>query len=139
MASQVFQTLDLIRHIYSFGDPDHRQQMIEICKELRHENVSRYGKELLSSIPKYYYEHSTKDAHSEFMLESLKQFFRCGRCQCCSRHAHRKPTMIRDPPYGYLCLEREERHVPEDKHLEPCDCSCRKIMRCLIHEFAREL
>ena len=135
MAGQVFQTLDLIRHIYSFGDPVHRQQMRIICEGLRHEDPSKFGKELLTRVPYYYFQRSNKDETSEEILKELVWFFILNRCRCCSRHSHHKPTIIPDPPYGLMFLEGEETSVPEDKFVGDCNCRCRRMMRYGIDHF----
>jgi hypothetical protein len=130
---QVFASEDLKRHIFSFGYPGHRNHMNALCKEVRHETVSRYGKELLTSVPRYYFQCLGK---REDILNDLLLFFRCNRCQCCSRHCHRKPAIIIDHPHGFMFLEGEEKRVPEDKFVDLCDCYCRRNMRRMVQDYS---
>jgi hypothetical protein len=132
---KVFATEDLKRHIYSFGYSGHRQQMRFVCDQLKRNEPSRYGKELLTRVPYYYFQASKKDATSKEILNELVWFFQLNRCRCCSRHSHHKPSIILDPPYGYLFLEGEEKSVPEDKFVGDCNCRCRRMMRCGIDHF----
>jgi hypothetical protein len=140
-AVAVFASEDLIRHIYSFGSPDHRQHMRILGKEIRHETVSRYGKELLTRVPYLYFKRSAQKFREEEVLKELKWFYRLNRCMCCSRHTHRKPSIIHDGK-GFMYLGPDLlNEVPEQKDLRDCQCRCRQNMRLLLHHFhsVREL
>jgi len=153
---KVFENDDLKRHVYSFGSAEHREHMLLVCEQLKGNEPSRYGKELLTRVPYHYFQSSKKDDTSEEILKELMWFFVLNRCRCCSRHSHHKPSIIPDPPYGgargllgarwaliesssegrgLLFLEGEEGSVPEDKFVGDCTCRCRRIMRCAIDHF----
>lgn len=132
---KVFENDDLKRHVYSFGSAEHRERMRVVCEQLKGNEPSRYGKELLTRVPYQYFQSSKQDDTSEEILKELTWFFVLNRCRCCSRHSHHKPTIISDPPHGLLFLEGEEGSVPEDKFVGDCTCGCRRIMRCAIDHF----
>lgn len=130
----VFASEDLRRHIFSFGSPNHREQMQVLGQEIRRETGSRYGKELLTLVPYIYFKGSEQTIRNEVVLKELLWFYQLNRCMCCSRHSHRKPAIIPDGQ-GYMYLGPELREVPEDKDLHNCDCCCRRNMRILLHHF----
>ena len=112
MAKQVFENMDILRHIYGFGDSTHRARWKEVLEEERP----------VSSIPTNYL--------PEFQAR-FKLFDRLVRCRCCSRHSHRKPWMkVEDNLLAYFmnCGPR----VPEDKDLDDCRCACRRQARQLL-------
>jgi len=131
---KVFENEDIKRHVYSFGSVEHRKLMHAVCEQVKHNEPSRYGKELLTRVPYHYFQSSKQDATSEEILKELTWFFVLSRCRCCSHHSHHKPTIIPDHA-GLLFLEGEEGCVPEDKFLGDCTCRCRRIMRCAIDHF----
>ena len=116
MAKQVFETPDLLRWIYGFGDATHRARMAEV-----------YAEEAVSPIQDY------PDFQERFNL-----FYRLVRCRCCSRHSHRKPWMkVRD---GILfCYKDYGPRIPEDKNMHDCRCACRKQARQLLRHIQREV
>lgn len=123
MARKVFQNEDLIRQIYSYGDSDHRVQMWYILQQSK--DV------ILTHVPATY-PYSREDA---YLKDSLIEFFRLRRCNCCSRHSHNKPKLL----FGYtpgcrdedvwLLFDHRTNYVPECKDLGDCDCECRHTMR----------
>jgi len=123
MARKVFQNEDLIRQIYSYGDSDHRVQMWYILQQSK--DV------ILTHVPATY-PYSRDDA---YLKDSLMEFFRLRRCNCCSRHSHNKPKIL----FGYtpgcrdedvwLLFDHRTKYVPECKDLGDCDCECRHTMR----------
>ncbi len=131
MARKVFQNGDLLRHIYSYGDPEHRDLMWW---------VNRQYKEVLLSGVVISYPYCREDYRKiEYMTmkETLTLFFKLRRCNCCSRHCHNKPKIC----FGYqngcsdeevwLVLDHTRKFVPECKDLGDCDCHCRHEMRML--------
>ena len=123
MARKVFQNEDLIRQIYSYGDSDHRVQMWYIFQQSK--DV------ILTHVPATY-PYSRDDA---YLKDSLIEFFRLRRCNCCSRHSHNKPNIL----FGYtpgcrdedvwLLFDHRTNSVPECKDLGDCNCECRHTMR----------
>jgi len=83
MARKVFQSDDLLRIIYGFGDPEHRQTMKVIHTQLLHP---------LSKLPAQY-PYSGFETHDQCMKDLLTNFFQLRRCMCCTRHAHNKPNL----------------------------------------------
>jgi len=112
MAKQVFENMDILRHIYGFGDSTHRARLKEVLEEERP----------ISSIPKNYL--------PQFQ-QRFKLFDKLVRCRCCSRHSHRKPWMkVEDNLLAYYM--NYVPRVPEDKDLDDCRCACRRQARQLL-------
>jgi len=125
MARKVFQNEDLIREIYSYGDPDHRVHLWYILQ---------HSKDVILTHVPATYPYSSGDA---YLKDGLMEFFRLRRCKCCSRHSHNKPNIF----FGYTngCLDEDvwlvfdhtRSMVPECKDLGDCDCDCRHQMRSM--------
>ena len=119
MAKQVFESLDLVRHIFSYG-PEHREKlamvheslMNPIAKDLKIDNVFIGYK---------------------MTLESVVQYFRDVRCRCCSRHSHRKTYPV-ITNRGLCFAPAYTGRVPEDKDMGDCECYCRHYSRTFIKE-----
>jgi hypothetical protein len=131
MARKVFQNADLLREIYGYGDPDHRDCMWR---------VNRQYKEVLLSGVVISYPYCREDEQKiEYMTmkETLTLFFKLRRCKCCTRHCHNKPMIY----FGYtpgcrdedvwLVLDNRTDIVPECKNMGDCECDCRHLMRIL--------
>lgn len=131
MALKVFQNEDLIRNIYSYGDPKHRDHMGRVNRQ--------YKEVLLSNVPATYPYCREDYRMMEYMnmKDTLTQFFRLRRCNCCTRHSHNKPKIC----FGYtagcsdedvwLVLDNSRVFVPECKNFGDCYCDCRHLMRIL--------
>ena len=122
MANKVFQNMDLVREIYSYGDPSHRESMREVLR-------------LSKGVPVSYvlktYRYSPKDA---YLKESLTEFFLLRRCRCCSRHAHNTPQIhiVHDSKKKeWLVFDYRTMYFPECNNHGDCDCNCRHRMRIL--------
>jgi len=126
MANKVFQSDDLTRIIYGYGDPKHREQMRRIRQEIK-------GL-ILSKVPKTY-PYPCKMTRP-WMEVRLERFFRLKRCQCCTRHSHNKPNLQLETRYKipYLIVDRRVALVPECKNLDNCDCDCRREIRALCRD-----
>ncbi len=81
-SAKVFESEDLVRHIYSFGSDDHRVKMKKISKELR----QGFSKVLSQYRP-------GRGDHKRLggltMIETLEQFFMYKRCYCCTAHSYK--------------------------------------------------
>ena len=123
MARKVFQSDDLTRIIYGYGDPKHREQMQRIRQEIK--DV------ILSKVPKTYPYQCMATRY--WMQKRLEHFFQLKRCQCCSRHSHNKPNLKIETRYNHPWLIVDDRNVfvPECKNLGDCDCDCRREIRVL--------
>jgi hypothetical protein len=112
--------LDVIRHIYSFGDPSHREQLKRVHRQL--------PTVLLSTVPNRYPYQKADELryYGATTRVLLQEFYRLKRCQCCSRHAHNKPTIELN---SHLVIRYPRHQVPECKDLYRCGCNCRHSCR----------
>ena len=126
MANRVFSTLDLVRLIYSFGEPKHRLFTNDLKWDLKpwpQICIFRYVERKLTtghvdySIQEFLNEYSSEKL--EWMLSTYK------RCYCCARHNHNKPMLIRG-------IETLPAQCVFESHPEECDCSCRQLSRKCI-------
>jgi hypothetical protein len=132
MASKVFQNMDLIRLIYGYGDPEHRNSMDYIHQ--------RTKEVLLTHVPATY-----PYTRGEVPLkDTLTEFFLLRRCRCCSRHSHSKPNIYFGYTHGcrddevWLVIDYRTVIVPECKDLGDCNCDCRHKMRKLSEFIERQ-
>ena len=117
MAKQVFESLDLVRHIYSY-DAEHREKMAKVHESLMYPTA--------------------KDLriHNVFIgyhlsIEDAVQYYRDIRCRCCSRHSHRKSYPV--ITNRILCFAPAYTgRVPEDKYSRDCECLCRHQSRLFV-------
>ena len=132
-AKKVFDMPDLLRHIYSFGDPSHRaftknlQWDLKAYPDLFEERyIERKLKDSVSySIQEYLYEFSTDQL--EHYLQQYK------RCFCCPRHSTDKPIWI---------MRQGINRGPSvfQNYDSDCNCYCRTLTRHFIrHLQYREL
>jgi hypothetical protein len=123
---QVFANVDLKRHIFSFGYPEHREFMCSIKESLKIDCepfVQMYGqnhneRDMIQYIMEEYTEPE--------MLSSIRYF---NRCRCCTRHSFKPFIKVVD---GVT-------HVFNDSHninlIKDCHCSCRHISRQIVNAF----
>jgi hypothetical protein len=127
MAQRVFASVDLVRLIYSFGDPSHRKFTHDLKWDLRpwpEVCTSRFVERKLNTIDHIYY--TLKEFMEEYSTEKLKWMLSTyKRCYCCARHNTSKP----------MC-HMNQVIIPEpfvfESHPEECDCSCRQLSRHCI-------
>ena len=120
MAKQVFESLDLVRHIYSYG-PEHREKMAKVGESLKNPTV----KDLL--------------LHNVFIgyrvtMERVVQYYKDIRCRCCSRHSHRKSYPVICNTILCFAPPGNSIYVPEQKDLKDCGCYCRQRSRVFIKD-----
>ena len=117
-ASEVFGTIDLLRHIYSFG-PEHRENMAKVCERIKCPQAEDLP--ACRFVP-------------PCQKDDLVQFYRNVRCHCCSRHTHFKPTAM--IYHKRLVFYRgSDRYLPESKNLEDCECHCRHLSRNFVYRY----
>ena len=129
MAAKVFQSYDLLRHIYSFGDPDHRTAMRDIAVQLQREPYD-FGHE--------YAAHKSQLSPQEQDMYSLVLYLerlphdrllnlltRYKRCYCCKRHNTQKPMFH----HGQLITFTG---VVNETNAPICRCGCRHYSRAII-------
>jgi hypothetical protein len=125
MANRVFSTLDLVRLIYSFGEPTHRKFTCELSMDLKpcpEECISRFLDRRITSGRCY----TLQSFMNEYSTEHLeKMLFTYKRCYCCARHNHNKPMLIRG-------IETVPVQSVFESHPEECECSCRQLSRKCI-------
>ena len=136
MAKKVFNNLDLVRHIYSFGDPSHRDFTFHLKWDLKPWPdlfIQRYmDRQQISgyygySIQEYLYEYSTNQ-----ILKMLRTY---RRCFCCQRHNTEK--LILDNKYPFIPSPMVFESRPSNCS---CSCKCRKLSRIFMrHLIEREM
>ena len=118
MAKCVFESDDLLRTIYGFGDVGHRERMNRIVIETGIEDIIRdyiYSDycERTSSAFVFFLKDCFDQEERDDMMVRLK------RCHCCSRHSHYK-DISRKPAVP----------VPESALIvDQCFCNCRHYTR----------
>jgi hypothetical protein len=126
MAKQVFASIDLLRLIYSFGDPSHRKFTHDLKWDLRpwpEVFLSRYtDRRLIEGYQTY----SIQDFLYEYSNETIEHMLRTfSRCYCCQRHNINKPTIY-----------QKTVSIPSpsvfETHPEDCLCACRSLSRHCI-------
>ena len=119
---------DVATLICSFGYPDYKEHMNEICHQITHHTSTgllQYNMELLYHDFLLLYnlydvclqEFLTYTVDSE-VLEDL--FVQCTKCYCCSKHCHNKPT----------CQYTDEVSIGENFDTN-CSCTCRQLARMI--------
>lgn len=122
---------DIIRHIFSFGYPEHRTYMKQLSKEI---NVcgdydpigwseNRVNGELLCNF--------LRRTHTRNEIIHLFNTYK--KCKCCTRHACFKPDLFnmklnpRLNPNPYYRYKDEHIFYPTKYHF--CLCKCRHNIR----------
>ena len=131
-AKIVFETTDIVRLIYSFGDPVHRRLTEEITQAL---NIQNIGFNITNVIREVYEEFCVH--HDQFgfylfvgrlpqetALDLLKKYT---RCYCCERHSKHKPFYINGK-----CVIPSYQVVTETIVNNECLCCCRQHSRQIV-------
>ena len=126
MEKQVFNNIDLVRIIYSFGDPSHRDFTFNLKWDLKPWPdlfLERYMDRRLEighynySVDEYVYEYSNHQ-----IMRLLRQY---RRCYCCQRHNTDK-----------LIIYNKYKFIPPPMVFESrpsnCRCKCRKLSRIFM-------
>ena len=122
-AKTVFNTLDLVRLIYSFGDPDHRR----MTRQLGHDLQSIPGKFMDDFCIRKMQEDDTYTIQA--FVEEMDYARICRyltgfkRCYCCERHNRGKPILHE----GRIVVCQGT--VTERMEEEICFCECRHASR----------
>ena len=129
-AKTVFNSIDLVRHIYSFGDPAHRLMTRELCKEIR-PNPDQFLDDFFlrrSQEPdEFHYRYTIQDFVEEIGRVRICRYLTAfKRCYCCQRHNRNKPILHE----GRLMVC--EGTVTERMEEEICFCDCRHASRRII-------
>ena len=119
MAKQVFASIDLVRHIYSYG-PEHREQWQKVGESLKNPTAKDLRLEHVI-IP------------HNVTMDYVVKYFKMIRCRCCSRHSHRKTYPV--ITNRILCFAPAySKWVPEEKNKFDCECLCRQASRVFVKE-----
>jgi hypothetical protein len=115
---------DIVRHIYSFGYPEHRLYMKQLCKEINSVlsgNIypvgwpeNRIGGEALCTF-----------LQREKTYEELIDLYETYKnCKCCTRHCCYKPKLA---TMDYNCKLNPNPYYTRKYY--KCNCQCRALMR----------
>jgi len=138
MAKQVFENTDLVRRIYSFGDPSHRRFTETLTWDLRSWPEVLYERYQDRRMSMGYLNYNFTDYLDEVSSPKIQRLMKSFlRCYCCARHNHLKNYVYGNPP---MIVWREQavfEHDPEDTN---CECKCRSLGRiCTKHLYYREI
>lgn len=114
---KVFESEDLVRHIYSFGSDDHRVKMKKIGKELK-----KGFSKVLSQYKPGPGDHLKLQGLT--MLETLESFFLYKRCYCCSAHSYKDDIHIEEGKLVFTQVKFIDNRV--------CRCMCRHNSRIMF-------
>ena len=137
MAREVFESTDLIRMIYSFGDPSHREFTNNLKWDLRswpEVTIERY---LERKLTIHHSSYTFTEYLDELSTEKIKRMARSFlHCYCCARHNRHKNYLV----YGKTPrIEWRGDAVFENEPTE-CECKCRHLVRmCTKHLYYREV
>ena len=128
MAAKVFNNLDLVRLIYSFGDPYHRVMTRQLCKELQPNPDEFLDDFFLRRVQEpHEYRYTIQDFVEEIDKKRICRYLRnFKRCYCCERHNRDKPILHEGRVM--VC----EGTVTERIEEEICFCICRHTSRRII-------
>ena len=137
-AKAVFESVDLVRLIYSFGEPKHRVLTMALAEELRvdpNEIIQDFMKRC-EAKPSKWKLYTLYDYLREFTRAKLsKRLKRLERCYCCQRHNRNKPTIHKGRMVVYKGVVTE--NMVAENIVARCECTCRHYSRiiseCLFH------
>lgn len=123
---------DIIRHIFSFGDPMHRTHVRIINEKIKHIHFTRYCifQMVYDDVCLYIALNPTVFALGIdkvmrlYPLQVKQKIFRlCTSCTCCATHCSNRPRVL-----DYTS------NTPIQKG-DRCYCSCRSLARILHHSY----
>ena len=122
MAKQVFDSPDLLRLIYSFGDPNHRKFTRNLKRELKSQATEFYYY-FQTNRDKYNNIYICLSKHSKREIKEYLKTFK--RCFCCTRHSNQMPIL------SNTMVMMTGPSVFEN-HTKRCICPCRSLSRDFI-------
>lgn len=122
---------DILRDVYSFGYPNHRVYMKDICTLIgtNHETIHKdlsYLWELNGELEWHGGTSMDKFIKTQFtQTDILHMFHYYKKCRCCTRHSYYKPDI--------KCrqLNPKPAHNPHYTRDNTCSCPCRHMSRHL--------
>lgn len=115
---------DLRRHIFSFGDPSHREHMKDVSNELIvHVDLI---------LDRVCHDRGERTAMEYFRDEYTAQELIAGsrylnRCKCCTRHSHYKPYLEWIDGVQHVRIPVHTQYMPRK-----CPCPCRNLSRHMM-------
>ena len=129
-AKIVFNSCDLLRYIYSFGDPEHRKAMHKLVGQIQY---TPYDFKYEFADHKSRMRPEDRDAYSIYMYldqvpreRLLKLLSEYKRCYCCKRHNTQKPMFHHGQLMTFRGVVTDVRPGPK------CRCVCRHYSRIII-------
>jgi hypothetical protein len=128
-SKMVFDSADLVRLIYSFGDPEHRKLTQQIGREIYPDTQTIT--DAYMDWKKHFDEEEQKmccihqyleEVPRRILVKRLKEY---KRCYCCQNHNRNKPTIHE----GQLKVFTG---VVTENHVTLCMCPCRHYSRLVI-------
>ena len=144
-ARVVFDSADLVRLIYSFGDPEHRRLTKIISNKIQPDTseftdhfIIRKMQENEEDRMMFNIYDYMEELPKSMLVDRLKIY---KRCYCCQRHNHRKPIIHEGQLVVFKGVVTEsnppESNPPESNPPERCTCECRHYSRFIMnHLFA---
>ena len=114
---------DLRRHIFSFGDPEHRDRMKRVSCDLT-VDVNLAQEKIISDRGERTAMEYFRDEYKAQELIAWSRYL--NRCKCCTRHSHCKPYIEWIEGVQYVRIP-EHSNQPRD-----CECPCRNLSRHMM-------
>jgi len=125
---KLFQNEDIMRYIFSFGYPQHRNYMNQVCKDIN------TNLKCIKDWPKNRVNHESLcdfiyRTHNDKEIIELYNIYK--RCHCCTRHSSYKPNIISKQENN----KTYPNHHYNDNQKHECLCNCRHITRQIYASF----
>lgn len=119
-SKQVWNNTDLVRHIYSFGDPCHRDFTSSLKWDIKaYPKLFEYRFRLW--MGKNSSSRPLQDYLDQYSIEELEHYLQnFKRCHCCTRHSMNIRESITSEPAVF------------QNYTFNCDCVCRHLTRGIL-------
>ena len=124
---------DLRRHIFSFGEPDHRERMKQLSYDLvvhvdAIDDGIRTDRGERTAIEYF------RDEYTAEELVTCSRYL--NRCKCCTRHSQCKPYLEWVDGVQHVRIPEQIRTPRNLLHnLNHCDCPCRNLSRNMMKTY----
>ena len=135
---RIFNNIDLVRLIYSFGDVSHRENMKKITKEVLFYTKEKWAhiiEDIERKEVKYWRDQAIYNTFQDYCSSSFTKkkcmeiIKICSRCKCCDKHNVKKPYII----------DNIVKYNPDDELYTIFECNCPCICRQLSRNAYRAL
>ena len=127
---EMFDNEDIIRYIYSFGYPEYRSHMDNICFQIntthQHITYQLFGEWNDSMTSESLGVYCRENYERPKILELYKKYM---KCYCCTRHSYYKPDILKKK-YN---KKKEICYYQSDE--TGCECECRHMTRHLYTSY----